>query len=121
MEPMERAVVPPKELHFSATTTFTPSSAAETAAARPAPPPPITNTSTSISQGLVKNWPFTFSPRVSPFGFFSWAYLKTEHLRSETDGNGFNRTVQTTRTTVPTLFRIFHGRGFLLLVKMDHI
>jgi hypothetical protein len=49
MEPMERAVVPPRELHFSATITFAPCSAAETAAAKPAPPPPITRTPVSIS------------------------------------------------------------------------
>lgn len=41
IEPIDRAVVPPSELHFSVTIIFAPSSEAETAAERPAPPPII--------------------------------------------------------------------------------
>jgi hypothetical protein len=48
-------------------------------------------------------------------------FLKTEHLRSETDGDGFNRAVETTGTTVPTFIRIFHYRDLSFAIEMYDI
>src|SRR5690606_41788304 len=45
MPPPDRAVVPPKQSPFSATSTSSPSQAATTAVVRPAPPEPTTITS----------------------------------------------------------------------------
>jgi len=49
------------------------------------------------------------------------ADLQTEHLRPKPDGDGFNRTIETTGATVPALIRIFHDRNPLVLIKMDDI
>ncbi len=49
------------------------------------------------------------------------SWLKTEHFRTEPDGDGLNRAIKTTRAAVPALVRILDNRKLLSLVKMDHI
>ncbi len=49
------------------------------------------------------------------------APLEAEHLRSESDGDGFSGTVESAGTTVPAFIRIFHHGNVLPLMKMDHI